>query len=39
MESKKHKDFLKYTNFNKLNKDYQNQLKYLYINLYLYLSH
>lgn len=38
MESKKHRDYLKYTNFNKLNKDELNQLKYLYINIYLCLS-
>jgi hypothetical protein len=37
MESKKHRDYLKYTNFKSLKVVEINQLKYLYINLYLYL--
>jgi len=38
MEAKHHKDYLSYTNVKREKILYDKQVKYLYINLYLYLS-
>jgi hypothetical protein len=38
MEMRHHKDYLSYTNFKRDKFIRENQLKYVYINLYLYLS-